>query len=42
MSIKEALQIVINEAMSSALGEKNKKVFEALQIVQEQAEKLEE
>jgi hypothetical protein len=40
MTTQEALQIVIDEAMSSALGDNNQKVLEALLIAQEEADKL--
>ncbi|MAL88143.1 MAG: hypothetical protein CL683_04510 [Brevundimonas sp.] len=32
MSIKEALKILLNEAESSALGDGNRRVFEALKV----------
>ena len=40
MSIREAIEIIINEALSSALGDNNEEVLEALDVAQEELEKL--
>lgn len=40
MSTQEAIEIIINEALSSALGDNNQEVLEALEVAREELEKL--